>query len=279
MGSKAKIVWIGTALLGLLAGGASGCGSSGQTGGTCIAGMQAGCDCPGGTRGVQVCAEDGTSFGMCQCGGGAGGGSGAATTSSSSGALGACGDGIEQPGECNPANPEFYCPKDCGMSSSSGADAGDPCDGHVYYAGMVPNVPSVWVSGGLTSLQAGDDMCVKANVGADHVCDYTEVLAAEKNGELKAIPANTTAWIQRTTTAMVNGQPSAPGPGGRCNEWTYSTNHRSDGEYIIFQQVGVPTYMLDNDTVYDPNDGSHVNLADLQCGGVNRAILCCYTKC
>src|SRR5689334_17129860 len=68
MGSKWKIVWIGTALLGLLASGAGGCGSSGQNNGGCLPGAQTACDCPGGTRGVQVCAADGMSLGTCQCG-------------------------------------------------------------------------------------------------------------------------------------------------------------------------------------------------------------------
>src|SRR5262249_16038938 len=138
---------------------------------------------------------------------------------------------------------------------------------------------SVWVSGGLTSFAAGDDMCVKTNMGADHVCEYQEVLAAQANGELKAIPQGTTAWVNRLTPAMVNGMMSAPGPGGRCNVWTYGTNHISDGEYISFDQVGVPTFHLHNDTVFIMNDTTHQQPGVLQCGGESRAVLCCYQKC
>jgi hypothetical protein len=273
MRSKSMLVWVGTALLGLVVGGVAACGSSGDANG-CVPGDQTACDCPGGVaKGVHVCADDGKSYGTCQCGG-VGGGSG-----SSGSGQGACGDGVPQAGECTVGS-EFYCPQDCaGSASSGGPDGGDPCAGHVYYAAMVPNVASVWVSGGLTSFAAGDDMCVKLNMGADHVCDYEEVLAAEKNGELKNIPAATTAWVQRTTSAMVNGKASLPGAGGRCNDWTYSTNHISDGEYITFAAVGVPTYHLDNDTIYNMADPTHTIPGDLECGGATRNILCCYQKC
>lgn len=38
--------------------------------GACVPGAQATCACPGGTEGVQVCQDDGASFGACTCGGG-----------------------------------------------------------------------------------------------------------------------------------------------------------------------------------------------------------------
>jgi hypothetical protein len=85
----------------------------------------------------------------------------------------------------------------------------------------------------------------------------------------------TTIWINRTTPEMVNGTLSQPGAGGRCNDWVYSTNHISDGEYATFDTVGVPTYHLDNDTFFDGVDTSHTITGDLQCGGTMRTIPCC----
>jgi hypothetical protein len=74
---------------------------------------------------------------------------------------------------------------------------------------------------------------------------------------------------------------SPPGPGGNCNNWTYATHHIGDGEYYTFDQQGVPTYHLDNDTIFDPNE-PYVHThhgADFGCGAFYRAILCCYPAC
>jgi hypothetical protein len=78
----------------------------------------------------------------------------------------------------------------------------------------------------------------------------------------------------------MGGTASAPGPGGRCNDWKYMTNHISDGEYVTFATAGTPTFHLDNDTVFDPTmPGVHTIPGDLDCGGVTRSILCCYQAC
>ncbi len=132
----------------------------------------------------------------------------------------------------------------------------------------------------MTALAAGDAQCQAAMNGGDHVCDYEEVLSAAAHGELSTIPQGTTAWIHRTTTAIVSGTPSAPGPGGRCNDWTFNGNHLADGEYVMFDTVGVPTMHLDNDTVYDPGSpGLHTITGDLECAGETRSILCCHPSC
>lgn len=289
--SRSMFGWVRAALLGSVVAGLAACGSTGSTdatsgGGTCTPGEQKACACPGGTQGVQTCAQDGRSLNACECGTTSGtstgsGGAGGASTSTGMGMN--CGDGIQQPGECLPdSETHFYCKEDCDgttASSTGTGGAGGSCAGHVYYAGMVPNVTSVWVSGGLTSFAAGDDMCQKANLGADHVCDYEEVLKAQAANELATIPAGTTAWVQRTTPAMIGGVPSAPGPGGRCNDWKYNTNHIADGEYATFLTLGQPTYHLDTDTVFDNIPGAHNDPADMPCNGVTRAIMCCYTKC
>jgi len=78
---------------------------------------------------------------------------------------------------------------------------------------------------------------------------------------------------------MVNGQDEHAGAGGRCNNWTYMTNHISDGEYATFDVVGVPTYHLDNDTFFDGVDTTHTIAGDLQCGGEMRNIMCCFIEC
>jgi hypothetical protein len=207
--------------------------------------------------------------------------------------MGTCGDGVIDPSDhCDNPSSEFYCKPDC-MGGTGGSDAGmgtgGACAGHVYYAGAYPSAngtpaPSVWANlpaaGGQTGLDAGNAQCKALGIGADHVCDYEELklAAAASEPSFMAIPAGTSAWLQRTTSAMVMGNPSAPGPGGRCNDWTYMTNHISDGEYITFDTVGNPTYHLDNDTIFDPMN-PHVIVGDLQCGGQTRSILCCYQSC
>ncbi|MBK8253902.1 MAG: hypothetical protein IPK82_14720 [Polyangiaceae bacterium] len=262
------------------------CGGTGETGGgRCTPNETQECLCSAGVSGVQTCQSDGT-FSVCDCGsstsnGGNGGtgGSGGKGGAGASTQIGACGDGFEDSGECDPGA-ENYCPEDCVGTGGTGGAGGDPCAGQVTYAGMVPNVGSSWgmhpQANGKTGYEAGIEVC--KTIGADHPCDYEEVLVAQAAGELANIAQGTTAWIHRTTPAMVGGNPSQPGPGGRCNNWDYITNHISDGEYADFMAVGVPTYMLDNDTFYDGVSTAHVQ-AGLPCGGASRAILCCFPVC
>jgi hypothetical protein len=285
--------WVRAALLGSVVAGLAACGSSGSTdatssgGSNCTPGEQKACACPGGVEGVQTCAADGRSLEACQCGGSTGsgmGGAGGSSGASTGTKMEPCGDGVQQPGECLPSNEtHFYCPADCDGTTASGSSSGTggSCAGQQHFGGTVPNVTSVWMSGGLTSLAAGDDMCQKLGTdGIDHVCDYEEMLVAQKADEFKAIAAGTTFWVQRSTPAMVNGVMSQPGPGGRCNDWKYNTNHISDGEYVSFDKLGEPTYFLDNDTVFDgANPGVHNIPGMLECNGVSRSIMCCYTKC
>jgi hypothetical protein len=168
-------------------------------------------------------------------------------------------------------------------SSSSGAGAGN-CG--PIFAGKYDFASSRWENlpgaAGATSLAAGDNQCQALGLGALHVCDYTEVRLAEAHGELLGVPAGTTAWVQRTTTELVNGLPSAPGPGGNCHNWTYAGNHLGDGEYLSFDQPGLPTYFLDDDTGWNPggpDQNDHAQPGLLQCGGTMRSIFCCYPPC
>lgn len=283
-------VGLSLGLMGVLAGALMflpSCGGNGDTGGTgCTPNVTQTCLCTSGGQGVQVCAADGQSFSECVCGGNTGGSGGSTDTGGEGGGktiIGACGDGVEDQGECDPGS-ENYCPEDCmpGTGGTGGTTTtSDTCAGHVTFAGLVPNVSSAWgqhpQSNGKSGYEAGTEIC--KTIAADHPCEYQEVLAAQAAGELATIDQGTTAWIHRTTDAMVNGVPSPPGAGGRCNNWTYLTNHISDGEYVTFDMVGNPTYHLDNDTFYDGVDTTHTIPNDLQCNGAMRAILCCFPVC
>lgn len=264
------------------------CGGTGETGGSCTPNQQESCACPGDKSGVQTCNRDGTAFGICECEGASsnsGGGGTGGDGGFGGGPMGACGDGIEDQGECDPGA-ESYCPEDCkpgtgGTGGTGGGTGGDPCEGHVTYAGLVGNVPAAWGqhpdANSKTGFEAGIAIC--ATLGADHPCTYEEMRLAETAGELANIAQGTAAWIHRTMPEMVGGTPSAAGPGGRCNDWVYTTNHISDGEYATFDMVGIPSYHLDNDTFYDGVDTTHTIANDLQCGGQMRAILCCFPTC
>jgi hypothetical protein len=272
------------------------CGDSGSDGdgsaGSCVPGMQVVCPCPGEGQGVQVCLPDG-SYGTCMCGGDVteGGseteGDTVVESASAEGTTSAdpCGNGIPDPGEC-----PSVCPQDCGAvddtMGSSGTTGVDTCADQPIYVANVPMHPSRWESGALIGFAAGQDLCRMAALGVGApdpmevtVCDYDQVVQAEMAGELAVIPAGTTAWIHRTTVTTVMGVNSAPGSGGRCVDWTYQTNHISDGEYADIGAGGVATYYLDNDTFYDGVDTTHTQPGMLECGTQMRAILCCNPPC
>lgn len=306
MRTTAGKLWAAVVLVGSMAAALAACGSSdggnGDTAGgqSCTPGAQVACDCAGGTKGVQVCTDDGKRFDACQCTSGGGtttstgggdGGNGAGGSSTGT-QMGACGDGVAQPGECDPGS-EFACPADCPEPTGSGGGGTgggpvDPCADHVTYAGMVANASSVWGalpnSGGNKGVEAGNFACQA--IGADHVCEYSEVLEAKKNGELANIANGTTAWLQRTTDVDVNGTMYKAGAGARCNDWQYGTGHLSDGEYITFGAGGEPTFHLDPDSTFGEGHtiGAAPGVDDLPCNGDNqnppkRAILCCFPKC
>src|SRR5207248_341201 len=117
-------------------------------------------------------------------------------------------------------------------------------------------LPSVWSYKGFIGIQAGKALC--QDVGADHVCNYEEIAAADSKGELAGIPTNLTYWLHRTTNVPDYSKQSGmktcnaaadcggadvcdpttkfcswkPGPAGRCNDWTDPTNHVADGEWF-----------------------------------------------
>lgn len=213
-----------------------------------------------------------------------------------------CGDKIVQVGEdCDDGQNEVgdMCPDTCQYPCDAGTmmdDAGncvpvDPCAGKLIFNTLtMMEIPSQWSYMGSLGFEAGTKMCQA--LGAADVCDYEqlkEVLAnqAAHPGDLaklaQSIPNGATidAWVHRTTPEIVNGVMSAAGPGGRCNDWTYATNHISDGEWVSISNANGTfnyTFNLDPDTVFTPTPMGHAQ-ADLQCGGEMRYIPCCFTKC
>ncbi len=84
-----------------------------------------------------------------------------------------------------------------------------------------------------------------------------------------------------------SGISSPPGPGGRCNDWTYPTGHIADGEYVDLSITGSVTaaqYHFDQETnfsgsVVDGYAGS-VSMDGGPCNSSARCdILCCYEEC
>jgi len=289
-------------LLGLVGGLALSCGGGDEddsgSGGACVPGMAVVCPCPGGGEGIQTCDIGGAFFGPCDCSDGSGGQTSDTEAdpteggdNSGSGTVGGlCGNGMEDQGECDMASPA-YCPDDCesvdGGTMDTGGTTGEVgCAALPTYVAMVPTIGSRWESGALVGFGAGEDLCQQAataagvpdpmNVG---VCLYEQVVQAEMDGEFAAIAAGTSAWIHRVTPTDVGGMLSQAGVGGRCVDWTYQTNHISDGEYVDFAGGGVLTYNLDNDTFYDGVDTTHTQPGLLECGTQMRAILCCNPPC
>jgi len=231
-----------------------------------------------------------------------------------------CGDGITQAhlGEdCDDGimSDNDMCPDDCMIETTTAGGGGPPidCDKMLIFHSIVsnpadPTMPgmgsgAVWAYNGSIGTQAGHDMC-KA-VGAFHVCSYRELRKAHDRGELDT-PQNqaklaitngpNTFWLHRiheTVTMGTNGDldpngiSSPPGPGGRCNDWTYPTGHIADGEYVDLSITGSVTaaqYHFDQETKYSgvamdgyagsgPMDGGPCN------GSTRRDILCCYEEC
>lgn len=262
----------------------------------CVPNSSIACACPDGSNGAQTCTPDGLGYSVCSCGndGGTAGDESGADTAEDEDTGGmdqgaddttggvVCGDGVEGPGECD-EDSDVYCPDDCpfGVTGDTGgsSDGVNSCDDMPIYALSIPNVASAWEHNGAVGFAAGNAMC--QDMGGDHVCDYEEVVAAAAKNEFAALPAGSTAWLHRTVNVMDGGVMYAPGVGGRCQDWIYSTNHIADGEYVTFN-AGVPAYTFDNDTNFNaaaPAPNPHVQMGLLECGGTMRSILCCHPEC
>jgi len=202
-----------------------------------------------------------------------------------------CGDKIVQTGEdCDDGQNEVgdMCPDDCKLDG--GTDANN-CASQLIFSGLSPTMTiGQWSYQGKLGYEAGTDIC-KAQ-GGFGVCDYTQIktilddpaghpIDMAKLAAAVPVGQSVTAWIHRTTPEMVNGMMSAPGPGGRCNDWVYPTSHIADGEFWTFTNnagtvTGTPT--LDPDTVFTGiPDGSHQN-PGIDCSPM-RYIPCCFKIC
>lgn len=243
------------------------CDDDDDAGGSgCIPGQSAACACESGATGAQVCQADET-FGACVCAPATDG----ATDSATGGDMGSDATATDAGRDASPfpdASPPDAAPVDM---------MPDAMPGHRYLAGWRDGTSSNWAelpaAMGAIGLEAGHAQC--RFLGGDHVCDYTELRAAEAAGELANVPEGTTGWVQRTTPEMVNGQLSEPGRGGNCVDWTFVGNHLADGEYVAFGPGGVATWFLDNDTFFDGIDMTHVQAGQLECSGVTRTLFCC----
>jgi cysteine-rich repeat protein len=283
----------------------------------CVPGQSVSCACAAGAEGVQTCGADGNSFSACDCAvatssSSSGGGAcdhGVVTTCGD-GAIGAgeecddgncidndgctnkctdpvCGDGIVQTGEdCDDAQSEVdTCPDNCKIPKQ------DSCVGKVIFTDFPAEIQkSQWVYAGEIGYKAGTKMCQA--LGADDVCDYGQLKEIVTNQAahkpdidklLAKVPAGTSMsfWVNRMTPEMVNGVVYEPGPGGRCNDWAYETDHRADGEFLTITNTnGALTgeFTLDNDTVYDGTT-THATPGAMGCGSAKRYIPCCFPVC
>jgi len=141
-----RVVAVVLALVGSVVA-ASACSGDGSA--ECVPGRQEQCACPGGADGVQTCADDGQSFGTCDCGGtGAGSGAGGGSGGAGGGTTCDCADGFfcngeescGADGECVAGTPpdlddnnlctDDYCSNDNGgeiLHAPVDVDDGDPC--------------------------------------------------------------------------------------------------------------------------------------------------------
>lgn len=128
-----------------------------------------------------------------------------------------------------------------------------------------PGVESPWLYGGMDSVSAGDLMCADAGLG--HVCKYSELEAADAQGDLDSLPLNTTGWVWRIdTTVVVDTVSLPPLPASRCVDYL-DGGQSSDGEYFVVVGGGVEFH-------FDLDQGG-VDPTDFLCGGQARAIPCC----
>lgn len=200
-----------------------------------------------------------------------------------------CGDGVVQAGEM--CDGDEMCPSDCGvmMSSSSSSSSGmvDPCAGKLVFAGLAAASKGAFSFGGDTGLDAATKACQA--LGGFGMCDYDQWKQLEGDpmkyktdlDKLGMTIANGTCqkvWLQRTTDV---GAMKA-GPGGRCNNWNYDTDHDADGEFVdICNNAGTITftYTLDPDTTFIMTgmNGPYQN-PGMPCNQM-RPIPCCFQKC
>ncbi len=162
------------------------------------------------------------------------------------------------------------------------------------FAGKAPlQFGSNWIHNAEQGLLAGNLVC--ADIGADHVCDYDEVVLAVSKGELTGLATTDTAWLHRTHPVIVAAglnlevqglavpNPMAPAGavlevnrGARGADWTYAGSHLNECEFISFEKgPGAPTYHLDDNPCV-----IQVPPGDVSCGhnALLRDVLCCFPR-
>ena len=256
------------------------------SGSGCLENQTVFCACPGDAptspSGTQICLPGGQGFAPCMCGDGTGGPEpdDSSGSSSSGEPPDLCGNGNPDAGECDPDG-DHACPQDCvsgsttqvAIDTDSDTDSDtdtdtNGCEGEPIYVGMTAAVEPPWEFMGITGFGAGRMMC-QSSFGKDaDVCTYTNLVDAEMQGDFAAVLAGTTMWVHREVMALYMAAMVTPGPGGRCNDWLYDTNHMYDGEFVTVEAGGALTFTLDTD-VNTPATSL------LECAGEFRAIPCC----
>ena len=184
-------------------------------------------------------------------------------------------NGDETDVDCGGANADA-CEE--GQACNNNADCvSDDCSNNVcnpckLFVGWASNDgdtthSSIWQFQGLSSVAAANAMCAQLNANA-HACTYTEVVAAEAQGDFADEFTNNaggTAWVHRVNDVTVNGVTYPAGAGTRCDDWTYGSGHAFDGEYMTITANGLQ-YVLDPDPTA---------VGAASCGGSQRNIACC----
>jgi len=151
----------------------------------CVPGQSVPCACPDGSTGAQVCADDGQSFGPCECEGGDDGSGDDGGTTDTGGTGGSCEDPGPEPNEDEAnavAKPEAGCDGDTGSIVgvlNEDQDADWFSYHGVWTCGTADALPAV-------TLQAADGtlrLCVFAE------CDQGEADVECQNGDPATSPA------------------------------------------------------------------------------------------
>jgi hypothetical protein len=178
---------------------------------------------------------------------------------------------------------------DAHVAHDTGVDAG--CTSQPTFASVgMTQMGSNWAYKANVGLAAGNEMC--QDQGADHVCDYDDLVLAASKGELSGLSTTDTAWLIRTHPVTVSatspaisvlGQPATVGAtyligkGSNCADFNYSTDHLNDGEYVNFSTGGnTPTFHFDDNPCV-----IQTLPKDIPCGHntMPRDLLCCFAKC
>lgn len=112
-----------------------------------------------------------------------------------------------------------------------------------HFVRLGPTFSGPWGYMGSTGLAAGNLAC--RQMGADHVCDFDELQAADARGELAAVPDGTTVWVNRLHCAMLDGVAYDVGA-SNCAGFTYASGDTYDGEYARVTG-GHATFVFDED--------------------------------